>query len=154
MKSLHALAAVSLLVGTAGIASAQTATQTVDITISAVDQISVSAASVAITVGVGTVHNTATTYSVTTNSSVARVITGQITNGGNLPTGVTLTVNLTATSVGTSAGTVTLTDAAADLVTGIANVTATGKQIDYAATATVAAAAGAVPTRTVTFTIQ
>jgi hypothetical protein len=154
MKSLHVVAALALIAGSAHVAAGQTATQDVTITVSAVDEISVSASTVSITVGVGTVHNTATTYSVTTNSSTARVITGQITSGGNLPTGVTLTVSLAAPTGGTSLGAVTLTDAAADLVTGVSNVAATGKQIDYAASATVAAAAGPLSARTVTFTIQ
>lgn len=158
MKLRHLATATALLVIGAQTSRAQvlsSATQSVSITVTAVDQITVSSPTVAISVGVGTVHNTATTYSITTNSSTARVIKGQITTGADFPTGVSLTVELTPPSTGTPGGAQTLIVAtAATLVTGITNVAETGLQIDYAATATVSATPAALSARTITFTVQ
>lgn len=157
MKLRHLATVAALLFITAGSTSAQlsSATQDVTITVTAVDEISVSSSTVSISVGVGTVHNTTTTYSITTNSTTARVIKGEITSGGALPTGVSLTVALTAPSTGSSQGAVTLQSGTANnLVTGITNVTGTGLQIDYAATATVNATPATLGARTITFTVQ
>jgi hypothetical protein len=155
MKLRHLTTVAALLFISGQAASAQTATQDVTITVTAVDQISVSASSVAISVGVGSTTDNSTSYSVTTNSGDNRSITGQITTGADFPTGLTLTVALTAPTVGTSDGAQPLVTAtAATLVHGIHNVTGTGLQISYVATATVAASAAALTARTITYTIQ
>ena len=69
-----------------------------------------------------------------------------------MPTAVTLTVNLTAPSVGSSSGDTALSTTAADLVTGVSKVAEGSKTIGYTLSATVAAGVVASDTRTVTFT--
>ena len=93
------------------------------------------------------------TYSITTpNPNRQYAITGQI--NANMPTGITLTVNLAAPGQGAvSLGAVALDVTARNLVTGIKkNMTAT-QSITYQLSAT--AAAGVIPlsSRTVTLTI-
>jgi len=69
----------------------------------------------------------------------------------NMPTGLTLMVNLGAPSVGDSAGDVALSTTAASVVTGISQV-AGSSTITYTLSATPAAEVGS-GSRTVTFTL-
>jgi hypothetical protein len=152
----HFLLAAGLMVGLADAASAQlTATQDVTITVTAVNAITVSSGTVAISVGIGSTPNTSTTYNLTTNGTAVK-ITGGITAGTAFPTGVSLTVELAETTTGTSQGakTINMGTAAADLVTGIAHVEDTNKLITYVATATAAASpTSSMGAKTVTFTV-
>ena len=136
-------------------ASAQTATQTVSYEVAAVDQISVSG-SPSLVVNAATAGNALTaatasgTYAVTTNGS-DRKITASIDS--NLPTGVTLTVTLGAPTGATSAGAVTLSTTAQDVVTGISTVNESGLSIDYGLSASITAGVVPAGNRTVTYTV-
>lgn len=136
-------------------ASAQTATQTVSYEVTAVDQISVSGAP-SLVVNAATAGNALTaatasgTYAVTTNGS-DRKITASVDS--NLPTGVTLTVTLGAPTGATSAGAVTLSTTAQDVVTGISTVNESGLSIDYGLSASITAGVVPAGNRTVTYTV-
>ena len=122
--------------------AADSATQDVDITVQAVNEISVGTA-VALTInsataGVNPSGIASSTYSITTNSTASKKITAQL--AGALTSGLTLSVNLQAPSTGTSAGVTPLSTSPADVVSSIESVAATGLTISYAATATVAVA--------------
>lgn len=159
MKKLTAiLAAAGLICATSGIALAtETATQTVTYEVAAINELSVSGNPGALTVSTATagsapnaVSDASTTYAITTNET-GRKITGAIDTA--MPAGVTLTATLAAPTGGTSAGAVTLTATAADLVTGIATLNESAKIITYGLSAT--SAAGVVPSasKVVTLTI-
>lgn len=133
-----------------------TANQTVTYEVTAINEMSASGNPGNLTVNAAVagsaptlVSDATTTYAITTNES--RKITGSINT--DMPSGVTLSVALAAPGVGSSLGDVTLTDAAADLVTGITPVAASSNEITYKLSAT--PAAGVVPsaTKTVTLTI-
>lgn len=142
MRNFRVLAGVAglLAIGTAH--AADSATQDVDITVQAVNEISVGAAvTLAInsaTAGGNPSGNASSTYSITTNSTASKKITAQL--AGALTSGLSLSVNLQAPSTGSSAGVTSLTTTASDVVTSIEAVAATGLTISYAATATVAVA--------------
>lgn len=155
MRTILPLGATALLLtafATEG--AAQTATATATYEVQAINEVSVSGNPAALIISTaaqmtGVTDNT-TTWSVTTNQTGAK-ITGEIDT--DMPTGVTLKANLTAPSVGTSAGAVTLSAVAADLVTGMTEVQGTALGLAYSLSATTAA--GVVPsaTKTVTYTI-
>lgn len=138
--SIFAGAAALLAAG--GVHAADSATQDVDITVQAVNEISVGAA-VALTVGsaaagVSPAGIISSTYSITTNSTVSKKITAQL--AGALAGGLSLSANLQAPSTGTSAGATVLSTSPVDVVNSIEAVTATGLTISYTAAATVAVA--------------
>ncbi|HST63326.1 MAG TPA: hypothetical protein VLK84_31740 [Longimicrobium sp.] len=157
MKALHIAAtlAIAASVFTATDASAQTATQTVSYEVAAVDQISVSG-SPSLVVNTATAGSALTsasasgTYAVTTNGT-GRKITASLDS--NMPSGVTLTVSLGAPTGASSAGTVTLSTTAQDVVTGITTVNESGLSIGYGLSATVAAGVVPAGNKTVTYTI-
>ena len=98
------------------------------------------------------VTDATTTYSVTNNAGTdSKKITAAINTA--MPTGVTLEVELAAPTGGTSAGKVSLSASAAPVVTGIDNVSETGKTITYTLSATAAAGKVLSAEKTVTFTI-
>jgi hypothetical protein len=150
-------ALVAALASAASAFAADTATQTVTFSVSAINEISVSGNPGAMTVSTATagsaptaVSNSSTTYAVTTNET-GRKITAELDEA--MPSGVTLTVNLAAPTGATSAGAVALTAAAQDVVTGISTLNESGKTIAYGLSATSAAGVQASDTRTVTLTI-
>lgn len=157
MKTLRIAApAVALLAAFGGRASAQaTATQDVSYEVQAVSQLSFSG-SPSLTIAAATAGSAPTsvtanaTYAVTTNET-DRKITAQIDS--DMPSGVSLSVSLAAPSGGTSAGAVSLSTVAQDVVTGISTLNASGLGVTYSLSAT--SAAGVVPagSRTVTYTI-
>lgn len=99
-----------------------------------------------------TVTNATTTYGVSALGAT-RTVVGKINT--NMPTGVTLRVQLQAPTSATSAGSVAMTTTNRSLVTGITALTSTsGLTITYRLSATVAAAPIANATRTLTLTIQ
>jgi hypothetical protein len=157
MKALQIAAtlAIAASVFAAKDASAQTATQTVSYEVAAVDQISVagSPSLVVNSATAGNALNSATasgTYAVTTNGT-NRKITASIDT--NMPTGVTLTVSLGAPTGASSAGTVTLSTTAQDVVTGITTVNESGLSIGYGLSAAITAGVVAAGNKTVTYTI-
>ena len=134
-----------------------TATQTVTFEVQAIDEISASGDPGDLTVSTATagsepdaVTDNTTTYAVTTNGSNKK-ITGEVDVA--MPANTTLQVNLAAPTGGTSAGAVTLTATAADLVTAITETAESGMMITYSFSATVDAGIVASDTRTVTLTL-
>jgi hypothetical protein len=157
MKLFRIVPLAILTLGAARIASAQTATQTVSYSVTDVSTVAVSADPTALSAAAGGADatNSSTTYDVTTNSTVAKKITGVIDT--DMLTGTTLSVTLAdPDNAGSAAstGAKLLSTTAQDLVTGITQLSATGKQITYVLHAAVTAAAAAGQSRTVTFTIQ
>lgn len=144
-----------LLASAASIAGAQTATQTVTFQVDAINQIAFagSPSLVVNTATAGSDPSSATaggTWAVTTNQTGAK-ITASI--GSNMPSGLTLSVNLSAPSVGSSTGSQNLSTTAVDLVTGITKHAQSGMSVSYSLSATAAAGVVSSTTRTVTYTI-
>ncbi|MFH1452367.1 MAG: hypothetical protein ABIH00_00065 [Armatimonadota bacterium] len=96
------------------------------------------------------VADNSTTYSVSTNGT-NKIITGQL--NADMPTGVTLYVNLAAPTGASSAGDVPLTNLAQNLVTGITGLAASSKIITYKFSANVTAGTMGLSSRTLTFTL-
>ena len=157
MKKLFLFILVGAIMFVCGNAFAQTATQTVTFQVTAIDEISVSGDPGALIVSSATAGSqptaatdATTTYSITTNGS-SKKITGDVDSA--MPANTILAVTLTAPSIGSSAGSVTLTATAADLVTGIATVAEGSLSISYNFSATVTAGILTSDTRTVTLTL-
>jgi hypothetical protein len=138
------VAGVATLLASTGAAvhASDTATQDVDVTVSAVNEISVGGA-VALNINSasagGNPSGTASsTYAITTNSASSKKITAQL--AAPLTSGLSLSVTLQAPSTGTSAGATVLSTSASDVVTSIEAVAASSLTIGYTATATVAVA--------------
>ena len=150
-KSL-VLGALALL-GSARIATAQTATQTVSFQVQKVNVIAVAAGTPTLTITTAvpgsplTQATASSSYDLTSNDSLAK-ITIQIAS--NMPSGVTLGVTLGTVTGSTSAGALVLTSVAQDAVTGITKVMGSGKSIAYTLDATLAAGVVASDTRLVT----
>ncbi len=137
--------------------AASSITQTVSFVLSTINSISVSGNPGALTVNAAvagsqptSATDSTTTYNLTSNGTNQR-ITGAIDVA--MPTGISLLTNLSAPSGATSAGFVSLTTTAKNLVTGITNVQQSNVAIQYQLQATVAAGAQGPLTRTVTFTL-
>ena len=96
------------------------------------------------------VTDASTTYSIDILDSNMK-ITGSIDTA--MPANTTLSVTLTAPSGGSSAGAVSLTASAQDLVTSIETVAESGITISYSFSATAAAGVIASAQKTVTFTV-
>jgi hypothetical protein len=157
MRKYIAIWAAGLVLGASGVAMAgATANQTVTYEVVAINELSVSGSPAAITVSTATagaqpdeVSNASTTYAITTNET--RKITGAIDTA--MPSGVTLKVALAAPTGGASSGDVTLSDTAADLVTGITQLAEADNTITYKLSALTTAGVVASAVKTVTFTI-
>ena len=155
MNAKRILTAVAFLAGITSVASAQTANQTVTFQVDAINQIAFtgSPSLVVNTATAGSAPTAATanvSWAITTNQTGSK-ITASI--GSNMPAGLTLTVNLAAPSVGTSAGAQSLSTTAVDLVTGITKLAESGMNVGYSLSATTAAGVVSSTTRTVTYTI-
>lgn len=155
-KSSIFAAVVALSVVSFRMAAAQgSATQTVTFEVQKINVVSVAGTpSLVITAAVPgsqptQVSDATSTYAVTTND-VNSKLTVEIDS--NMGAGLTLKANMTAPSVGTSAGAVTLSATAADAVTGLTKVIGSALTITYTLNATVAAGIVASSTRTVTLT--
>jgi hypothetical protein len=155
MKIRAVLATAGIaLVATASASFAQ-ATQDVSYEVQAINELSFSGAPSLVinsaTAGSAPTSATASaSYAITTNET-NRKITASI--GSAMPNGVTLTVALDAPGVGTSAGAVTLSTTAADVVTGISTAEASNVAVSYGLSATTAAGVIPAGTATVTYTI-
>jgi hypothetical protein len=140
-------------------AFAQTAQQTLTLTVGSVADIDVSGSAISLTVDTYTMGSetmtpatdASTTYRVLHNSSSAKKITAGI--DAAVPSGTTLEVNLQS-SKGTGAGDVDISNAvtAVDVVTGIARGADNNQLITYTFSATTAANPFS-DTRVVTFTL-
>lgn len=154
-KLLAAIPAAALLAAaTAGDARAQT--QTVTFEVQAINQMSVSGNPGALVISAATagsaptpVTDASTTWAITTNQTGTKV-TGSLDQA--MPAGVTLSVELQAPTNATSSP-VALGTTAADLVTGISKLNASGRSVTYQLTATSAAGVIANANRTVTYTV-
>lgn len=155
MTAKRFLMSMAILAGAASAAAGQTASQVVTFQVDAINQISF-AGSPSLVINTATAGSdpssasAAATWAVTTNQSGAK-ITASI--GSALPAGVTLSVNLTAPTGGTSAGAQALGTTSIDLVTGITKVAQSALSVGYSLSATAAAGVVASTTRTVTYTI-
>lgn len=151
--SKRILATLALLA--ASTATAQTSTQTVNFQVDAINQIAFSG-SPSLVINTATAGNDPTaatanaTWAVTTNQTGAK-ITASI--GSNMPSGLTLAVNLTAPAGGTSAGSQSLSTTAVDVVTGITQLAQSAIALQYSLSATPAAGVVSSTSRTVTYTI-
>jgi hypothetical protein len=149
--------AIALLVAACPIlAHAQTATQTVTFSVSAINQVAFTGApSLTIITAVAgsaptSVTNIVANWAVTTNQSTAK-ITGSIPT--NMPAGLTLSVNLAAPAGAASTLFQPLSTTAIDLVTGVTKVAQGSLGVTYKLDATPAAGVVTSSTRVVTFTI-
>lgn len=155
MTSSRIFATLALLLGTASVASAQTATQIVTFQVDAINQIAFSG-SPSLVINTATAGSNPTdataaaTWAVTSNQTGSK-ITASI--GSAMPAGVTLSVTLTAPTGGTSAGAQPLGTTAVDVVTGITKIAQSALAVNYSLAATAAAGVVASTTRTVTYTI-
>jgi Tfp pilus assembly protein PilV len=153
VRRIAAVAAL-MLIGITGAARAQT--QTVTYQVNAINQIAfIGAPSLTIsTATAGSAPNSATfntaTWAVTTNQTGSKI---SASIASNMPTGLTLSVNLGAPTGGTSAGIKSLSTASVDLVTGVTKVANAGLTVGYTLDATVAADVQGPSTRLVTYTI-
>lgn len=132
-----------------------TATQVVSYEVAAIDQISVtgSPSLVVNSATAGGAPQTATaagTYAITTNGS-NRKITGSIDT--NMPADTQLTLTVAAPDGAASAGVVTLSTTATDLVTGVTTVNQSGLSLSYQLSATVDAGVVPAGNKTVTYTV-
>jgi hypothetical protein len=156
MNRLRSTFGALAITAIAGVASAQTATQTVNYEVQAINKISVAGSpSLTITTAVAgsapTAVTAGATYSITTNEADRR-ITAELDEA--MESGLTLTATFAAPAGGSSTGAVTLEAGTAhDVVTGISTLNASGLAITYGLSAT--SAAGVVPatSKVVTYTI-
>lgn len=137
--------------------AATTATASISYTVGSFSAITVSGNPGTLTINTATAGSqptaatdSTTSYAVWTN--YAQKIYGSLAS--NMPSGVTLTANLVATTGGTSAGAVTLSTTSATLVSGVNNSYQSGLGITYTLSATPSAAQVTGSTNTVTFTIS
>lgn len=155
MKAGRILATMALLAGVSAAASAQTSTQIVTFQVTAINQIAFSG-SPSLTVNTATAGSGPTSatasasWAVTTNQTAAK-ITASI--GSAMPSGLTLSVNLSAPTGGSSAGATTLGTTAVDLVTNITKLAESSLGVTYSLDATPTAGVVSSTTRTVTYTI-
>lgn len=153
---LLVVAVTTALALNAATVAAQSATQTVQFQVTAVNQIAVSGnpAPLAITTatagsGLTSATSTGTSYAITTNEANQK-ITASLDQ--TMPAGVMLEVQLVAPAGASSTGLVPLGTGSADLVTGISATAASALPITYRLSAGTQVQLG--PTaRTVTFTI-
>jgi len=168
MKTRGILIGIAIILSLGGIstlfAQAQaTATQNLNLIVEEVNKLSITPASISMTITgaswvvgqptASVTHNTST-YAVTTNSGTNRKITAQLdAGGGSLPVGAILTVNWIAPTGGTSQGASPLSHLSAiDLVKGFHAVSQSSLGVTYVYTVTAQTPAGNV-SRIVTFTL-
>ena len=136
---------------------AQTATQTVTFSVVPINRVAVSGSAGPIVVSTATAGSAPTSasmggssYAITTNETNQKISAAL---DQPMPAGVSLAVALGAPSGASSTGSMLLSTASADVVTGISSVSASALPIVYTLSAT-ATAPVAPGTRTVTFTVS
>jgi hypothetical protein len=155
MNAGRILATMVLLAGVTSAASAQTANQSVTFQVDAINQIAFSGSpSLVINTATAGSNPTSATaaasWAVTTNQTGSK-ITASI--GSNMPAGLTLSVDLSAPTGGSSAGAQSLSTTSVDLVTGITKLAEGSLGVSYSLDATPAAGVVSSTSRTVTYTI-
>lgn len=156
--ALTALLLPVALFGVADAAEAQTETsQSVTMQVDTVNTISVSGNPGSLVVNSATAGSnpddatdSSTSWAVTTNLS-SQKLTAAV--GTTMPSGVTLNLNMSAPTGGTSSGDVSLSTTAADVVTDITQLAESALGISYTLSATPDAGIVAETTKTVTLTI-
>jgi hypothetical protein len=157
MKKIHIAALIAAAVSlTAGTTQAQSdqASHLVSFEVQAINSISVtgSPSLVISAANAGSAPTSVTanaTYSITTNE-VGQKVTASIDS--DMPSGVTLSVLLGAPT-GASASSQSLSEIAADVLTGVSTLSEAGLSMEYTLAATAAAGVVAADSRTVTYTI-
>lgn len=149
-------AVLGMIVGVAGTASAQTATQTVTFQVDAISRLAFTGSpSLIVNTAVAgqnpTQATASATYAVTTNQS-AQKITAQLNSA--MPTGLTLGVTLqTPGGSATSVAGVQLDATAKDVINNLGQIAASALTVSYTLDATPAAGVVASSSRVVTYTI-
>ncbi len=144
-----------LVVAAAASGSAQSTTQNLTINIVAINEISVSGGAHTMTINTATAGQApddvvwGTTWAITTNQTGAKVV---VSIGSDMPTGVSLKVNMAEPTNASSAGEVALTSIPQELVTGITKLNEGNLDLTYTASATTGAGVQSV-SRTVTYTV-
>lgn len=163
MKSLKkttvVLMTVGICLGFAGMAmAADNDNQIINYEVTAINEINLDDASVSLTVNSATAGqepdqaSTGSTYDITTNvTGGTKKITAAIDT--DMAAGLTLQINMTAPTTGTSGGALTLAAVAVDAVTAISAAAEADIAIGYTLDATVAAGVVASASKTVTLTI-
>jgi hypothetical protein len=157
-KALVLLTAVGLTSGLCSLLMAgNTAQQTVTYQVDAINEISVSGNPGVLAVNTATAGSqpnddtdNSTSWAVTTNGTNKKM-TGETNT--DMPASVTLKVNLTAPTGGSSQGDVTLSTTPANLVTSITRVVGSNLTVTYTLSATVAAGVVNHAQKTVTLTL-
>lgn len=161
MKQTVWVLALAALLGS-GAWAASSDTCTINYEVQAINELNIVAGSVTLTVSTATAGaqpdqaSASTTYEITNNTGAAGATpTDKITGAINtdMPASTTLKVTAGATTAGTSAGAVTLSSVAADLVTGVANVAQTALSLGFTLDATVSAGVVGSASKTFTMTI-
>lgn len=158
-RSLFVLLAVAgLCLMSTAVFAASNDTVTVNYAVSAINELNIDGASVSLTVSSATAGanpdqaSANTTYDITTNCATdAKKITAAINT--DMASGLTLKVNLTAPSGGTSAGAVTLSSTAANAVTAIDAVASSNLTAAFTLDATLAAGVVSSASKTCTLTL-
>jgi opacity protein-like surface antigen len=155
MKTIRTMVLSAVLVVAAAASASAQATQDVTINIQAINEISIAGGAHTMTISTATAGQApddvtwATTWAITTNQSNAKV---SASIGSDMPSGVTLKVNLANPTNATSNGDVSLSSTAQELVTGITKLNESGLSLTYTASATALAGVQSVA-RTVTYTV-
>jgi hypothetical protein len=158
MKKILVLAAIVISIGLSSPAfAADNSAQTITYEVQSINEIAVSGNPGALVVNTAVAGSqptaatdATTTYSITTNSSFKK-ITGMLSAA--MPANTALRLTLTAPTGASSAGQVTLTASAQDLVTGISTLAEGGLGISYEFSATLSAGIISSAQRTVTLTV-
>lgn len=154
MKRYLTLAIALLALSSTSYAQSNVASQQVSINVAEISVIAVTG-NVNMTINAATAGQApdaataSVSYNVTTNGSNKK-ISAELDTA--MPTGLTLSANMTAPGGASSAGKLALSTTSVDLVTGITKVRASGLALAYEAVATVNAAPDSY-VRTVTYTI-
>jgi len=134
IKSVNILLVLLLLIITQTAGANNTATQNINITVSTINEISLSTNDVNLIVNAPSggstldkVSDSTTTLSYSTNETNQKITA---TLDKSLPIGLTLLVEATSTS-GNSEGQVMLEDRAVDVITGLSNVSESGETVTY-----------------------
>jgi len=138
--------------------AAMSDTISVSFTIDPINEINIAGTSVTLTVNAAvagsqpTQVSQSTTYSISTNCTAnSKKLTAVINSA--MPSGITLSLNVTAPTGASSTGTTTITNVAADVVTGIDAVAQSDIAMTFYLNATAAAGVVSAASKTLTFTL-
>jgi hypothetical protein len=156
------LAVIGMVFGFGGLSfAADNCNQTVNVEVSAINEVSVSGNIAAMEVSTATagsdpdpVDDTTTTLSFTTNDiTVTKHLNAQL--GADMPAGVVLNLEIADPGAAWApvVGGIALADAAADIATGTAGIAAEDIPLTYTLSATAVAGVKAAADKTVTFTL-